>query len=194
MPISSAGGFSTLTERFPWDTSFVARASFSIGTVMLLAMWKPIQVAAKTMISVTKTSDHEIERLDQVFLQRPGFISLDEGGQGVDLLGVVLGQKFARRHQDVADLRDVDRDAAPDEFARSHGPDVAEEFAEVGPLDRVGLEILVVLEGKVGIEVCEQLFLPEKNADFVEAVFGEFGPDEFFELRAGSRGRPGSGG
>ena len=55
VPISSEAGSSTLTSRFPRETSLVAWASFSMGTVMPRARWKPIQLAAKMIRMVMKT-------------------------------------------------------------------------------------------------------------------------------------------
>ena len=52
VPSSSLAGSSTWTDRLPRETSFVARASFSIGTVMPFERWNPIQEAAKMRSSV----------------------------------------------------------------------------------------------------------------------------------------------
>ena len=52
---------------------------------------------------------------------------------------------------------DGEGDAPADELARPHGLMSLRSFAEMGLADIVGVEVLVVLEGKVRIEEREQL-------------------------------------
>ena len=73
--------------------------------------------------------------------------------------------------------------APADHLAAPHGLDAPELLAELGPLDDVGLQVPVVLEGHVRVDVGEQLLVVEEDADLVEPVFRQLVPDEVAEGR-----------
>ena len=62
--------------------------------------------------------DENVKGLDRDLLGGEKPVSLDVGVDRADPLGVALGEKPARGHQDVADAAEVEPDAAPDHLPR----------------------------------------------------------------------------
>ncbi len=151
---------------------------FFDGHVDALSQMKADPARGKDDEERQEDEGHEVEGLHGVLLGLEQAVPLDVRGDVVHLLGVVLGQELSRGHEHASDRGHAERRPPPDHLPAPHGLDAPERFAELGPLDEVGLQVPVVLEGHVWIDVGEELFVIEEDADLVEPILGQLVADE----------------